>query len=67
MSTFFSQNCPKCGRPHRVNVVYLGAQVSCGHCYARFVAECSDQVQIPAASHTNGDADSSGAKSRTAR
>lgn len=37
-STFFVQECPTCGRNLQVRVEYLGKQVVCQHCSARFEA-----------------------------
>jgi hypothetical protein len=35
---YYTQECPTCGRSLRVRVGYLGKQVVCQHCEARFVA-----------------------------
>ena len=37
-STYFVQECPTCGRNLQVRVEYLGKQVVCQHCSARFEA-----------------------------
>jgi hypothetical protein len=37
-STYFVQECPTCGRNLQVRVEYLGKQVVCQHCRARFEA-----------------------------
>jgi hypothetical protein len=37
-STYFVQECPTCGRKLQVRVQYLGKQVVCQHCSARFEA-----------------------------
>ena len=37
-STYFVQECPTCGRNLQVRVEYLGKQVVCQHCGARFDA-----------------------------
>jgi hypothetical protein len=37
-STYFVQECPTCGRNLQVRVEYLGRQVECQHCHARFDA-----------------------------
>jgi DNA-directed RNA polymerase subunit RPC12/RpoP len=37
-STYFVQECPTCGRNLQVRVQYLGKQVVCQHCSARFEA-----------------------------
>jgi hypothetical protein len=37
-STYFVQECPTCGRNLQVRVQYLGKQVICQHCAARFEA-----------------------------
>lgn len=37
-STYFVQECPTCGRNLQVRVQYLGKQVVCQHCGARFEA-----------------------------
>jgi hypothetical protein len=35
---YYIQECPTCGRSLRVRVAYLGRQVACQHCDARFTA-----------------------------
>jgi hypothetical protein len=35
---YYTQECPTCGRSLRVRVAYLGKQVVCQHCDARFSA-----------------------------
>ena len=35
---YYTQECPTCGRSLRVRVAYLGKQVMCQHCDARFSA-----------------------------
>lgn len=37
-STYFVQECPTCGRNLQVRVQYLGKQIVCQHCGARFEA-----------------------------
>ena len=37
-STYFVQECPTCGRNLQVRIQYLGRQVVCQHCSARFEA-----------------------------
>jgi DNA-directed RNA polymerase subunit RPC12/RpoP len=37
-STYFVQECPTCGRNLQVRVEYLGKQIVCQHCGARFEA-----------------------------
>jgi hypothetical protein len=37
-STFFVQECPTCGRNLQIRVKYLGREVICQHCHARFEA-----------------------------
>ncbi len=37
-NTYFVQECPTCGRKLEVRVQYLGKQVLCQHCGARFEA-----------------------------
>lgn len=37
-STYFVQECPTCGRNLQVRLQYLGKQVVCQHCGARFEA-----------------------------
>jgi DNA-directed RNA polymerase subunit RPC12/RpoP len=37
-STYFVQECPTCGRNLQVRVEYLGKQIVCQHCSARFEA-----------------------------
>jgi hypothetical protein len=35
---YYTQECPTCGRSLRVRVAYLGKQVVCQHCDAKFSA-----------------------------
>ena len=35
-STYFVQECPTCGRSLQIRVEYLGKEVACQHCHARF-------------------------------
>lgn len=37
-NTYFVQECPTCGRNLQVRVQYMGKQVVCQHCGARFEA-----------------------------
>jgi DNA-directed RNA polymerase subunit RPC12/RpoP len=37
-STYFVQECPTCGRNLQVRVEYLGKQIVCQHCGAKFAA-----------------------------
>lgn len=37
-STYFVQECPTCGRNLQIRIMYLGKQVVCQHCSARFEA-----------------------------
>lgn len=37
-TTYFLQACPTCGRSLRIRVEYLGQQVACQHCGAKFQA-----------------------------
>jgi len=36
--TYFIQTCSTCGRKLEIQVEYIGLEVSCYHCRARFVA-----------------------------
>ena len=46
---FFLQECPTCGRSLEIGVTYLGREVYCRHCHARFVAQPSgSHVRDPA-------------------
>lgn len=36
--TYYVQECPTCGRSLQVRVKYLGKQVACQHCGAKFEA-----------------------------
>ncbi len=36
--TYFSQDCPTCGRKLNVRVEYLGKKVVCQHCSGSFLA-----------------------------
>ena len=42
--TYFSQECPTCGRRLRVRVQYLGKAVICQHCHGRFEAFDSENA-----------------------
>jgi hypothetical protein len=37
-NTYYVQECPTCGRNLQIRVEYLGKQVECQHCHARFEA-----------------------------
>jgi DNA-directed RNA polymerase subunit RPC12/RpoP len=39
MQNYFVQSCPTCGRSLRIQIKYLGRQVSCRHCNGQFRAE----------------------------
>jgi len=54
-STYFSQECPTCGRSLLIRVEYLGKNVVCQHCQGRLLAcdpanarideaDCSSQI-----------------------
>jgi hypothetical protein len=47
-STYFVQECPTCGRKLQVRVQYLGKQVVCQHCSARFEAYDASSASYPA-------------------
>lgn len=51
-STYFVQECPTCGRNLQVRVEYLGKQVVCQHCGARFEA-CEPGSDAAAASQSS--------------
>ena len=38
-ATYYIQICPTCGRRLEVKIEYVGLEVSCYHCRARFIAE----------------------------
>jgi hypothetical protein len=46
-STYFVQECPTCGRKLQVRVHYLGKQVVCQHCGARFEAYDASSAAYP--------------------
>ncbi|MFO0788372.1 MAG: response regulator [Pirellulales bacterium] len=46
-STYFVQECPTCGRNLQVRVQYLGKQVVCQHCGARFEAYDPSSAAYP--------------------
>jgi hypothetical protein len=46
-STYFVQECPTCGRNLQVRVQYLGKQVVCQHCGARFEAYDAGTASYP--------------------
>jgi hypothetical protein len=37
-STYFTQECPSCGRRLQIRVEYLGRKVRCQHCGGQFLA-----------------------------
>ncbi len=47
-STYFVQECPTCGRKLQIRVQYLGKQVVCQHCRARFEAYDASTASYPA-------------------
>jgi hypothetical protein len=49
-STYFVQECPTCGRNLQIRVQYLGKQVVCQHCSARFEAFDPTNVGYPSPS-----------------
>jgi hypothetical protein len=51
--TFFRQDCPICGRPLEIRVVYLGRKVVCGHCHGELVA--ADRSMPGATPNAQGD------------
>src|SRR5262245_65510755 len=46
-STYFVQECPTCGRNLQIRVQYLGRQVVCQHCSARFEAYDPSSANYP--------------------
>jgi hypothetical protein len=46
-NTYFVQECPTCGRKLEVRVQYLGKQVLCQHCGARFEAYDAGSAAYP--------------------
>jgi DNA-directed RNA polymerase subunit RPC12/RpoP len=46
-STYFVQECPTCGRNLQVRVEYLGKQVVCQHCSAKFEAREPGSAAYP--------------------
>jgi hypothetical protein len=51
-SVYFVQECPTCGRTLHIRVEYLGRNVVCQHCHARF--DACDQASAPAATSPSG-------------
>lgn len=49
-TTYFVQECPTCGRNLEVRLEYLGRQVVCQHCAAKFVAADPFSTQDPSQS-----------------
>ena len=47
-NTYFVQECPTCGRKLEIRVQYLGKQVVCQHCNARFEAYDPSSAGYPA-------------------
>ncbi|MBS0209619.1 MAG: hypothetical protein JSS27_11770 [Planctomycetes bacterium] len=41
-ATFFTRECPTCGRHLHIRVEYLGREVVCQHCRGRFTATDPD-------------------------
>ena len=46
-NTYFVQECPTCGRKLEIRVQYLGKQVVCQHCNARFEAYDPSSASYP--------------------
>jgi hypothetical protein len=46
-NTYFVQECPTCGRKLEIRVQYLGKQVVCQHCNARFEAYDASSAGYP--------------------
>ena len=46
-STYFVQECPTCGRNLQIRIQYLGRQVVCQHCSARFEASDPTNAAYP--------------------
>jgi DNA-directed RNA polymerase subunit RPC12/RpoP len=46
-NTYFVQECPTCGRKLEVRIQYLGKQVVCQHCGARFEAYDAGSAAYP--------------------
>jgi DNA-directed RNA polymerase subunit RPC12/RpoP len=46
-NTYFVQECPTCGRKLEIRVQYLGKQVVCQHCNARFEAYDATSASYP--------------------
>lgn len=47
--TYFVQSCPTCGRKLQVKVEYLGLEVSCQHCGAKFISQDPTILAAPIA------------------
>lgn len=43
--TYFTQECPTCGRRLQIRVEYLGRRVVCQHCQGRLTAADSTNVR----------------------
>ena len=48
-STYFTQECPTCGRQLQIRVEYLGKKVRCQHCHGQFVATDPSSARFDAA------------------
>ena len=46
-ATYYIQICPTCGRRLEVKIEYIGLEVSCYHCRARFHAENLCENYLP--------------------
>lgn len=44
--TYYVQECPTCGRSLQVRVKYLGKQVACQHCSAKFEASDPSSAKL---------------------
>jgi hypothetical protein len=52
-STYFSQECPTCGRKLRIHVEYLGKLLVCQHCQGKLHASDPASVSIDEANDSS--------------
>jgi hypothetical protein len=45
VATYFTHECPVCGRHLQVRIEYLGARIACPHCRGDFVVTTARQHQ----------------------
>jgi len=51
--TYFSVECPTCGRRLQIRVEYLGKRVMCQHCQGQFLASDPSNMRVDGAHRTD--------------